>query len=125
MVTQTTAIPLKADGVHNDILIASLWPLKCSNGKSVDVDSSSELRNLGENRSFNSKRSTGYPGVTLFTGELVDAVSLQPVKTKYGGTGGGSVRDVACPDGQVITGIYGKASDSLVISVGLTCRGKK
>jgi hypothetical protein len=121
-------MPLESDGVHNDIIVASLWPLKCSDGKSVDVGSDSELQNLGDtlrNRSFNSKRSTGYSGVTLFTGELVDAVSLQPVKTKYGGTGGGSVRDVACPDGQVITGIYGKATESLMISVGLKCRSKK
>lgn len=122
-VTQDSSIALDADGEQNDILVTSLWPLKCSNGKSADIET--KLQKLSKSRSSNNKRAAGYTGITLYTGELVDAVSLQPAGTKFGGSGGGNTRVVACPTGQVISGIYGQASETHVISVGLSCSAKK
>ena len=122
-VTTDSSIALDANLVQNDILVTSLWPLRCSNG--VSVGESQKLRTLSKSRSASNRRDDGYKGITMFTGELVDAVSLQPQGSggaKYGGTGGGDVRRVTCPTGQVVTGIFGKATDSHVISVGLSCR---
>jgi hypothetical protein len=122
-VTTDSSIALDANLVQNDVLVTSLWPLRCING--VTVSASHKLRTLSKSRSASNRRDDGYKGITLFTGELVDAVSLQPQGSggaKYGGTGGGDVRRVTCPTGQVVTGIFGQATDSHVISVGLSCR---
>jgi hypothetical protein len=122
-VTTDSSIALDANLVQNDILVTSLWPLRCSNGD--DVGESQKLQPLPKSRSASNRRADGYSGVTLFTGELVDAVSLQPSGARFGGTGGGDVRRVSCPAGQVVTGIYGQASATHVISVGLSCRSKE
>ncbi len=125
-VTEDSSIQLShnanKDSEHDDTLITSLWPLQCSNGDSVGSDS--QLRALSKSRSFDNRRANGYSGITLFTGELVDAVALQPAGTRYGGRGAGSLvtRALSCPVGKVITGIYGQATEDHVISVGLSCR---
>jgi hypothetical protein len=81
-----------------------------------------KLMPLPKSRSYNNGRADGYSGLTLFTGKLVDAVSLQPGGSKYGGSGGGDMHRVVCAPEEVITGIYGQASATRVISVGLSCR---
>jgi hypothetical protein len=119
-VTTDSSIALDANLVQNDVLVTSLWPLRCSNGDSIGKDV--KLQTLPKSSSAYNRRGGGYTGLTLFTGELVDALSLQPGGAKYGGSGGGDVRRVSCPPGQVITGIWGQASATHVISVGLDCR---
>jgi hypothetical protein len=61
--------------VQSNVLVTSMWPLCFSNRG--DVGSGQKLRTLSKSRSAFNKRADGYSGVTLFTGELVDAVSLQ------------------------------------------------
>jgi hypothetical protein len=56
-----------------------------------------KLQALSMSRSYKNKRADDYSGLSLFTGELVDAVSLQPGDAKYGGSGGVDVRSLLCP----------------------------
>lgn len=92
----------------------------CSNGDKVG-SSDYEKLSLPKSHSYNNGWAGGYSGLILFTGELVDVVSLQPGDATHGGSGGGDVRRVSCAPGQAITGIYGQASATHVIRVGLSC----
>lgn len=119
------------DGDLIAIAVTSLWPIRCNKGK--PAGSNSKLQKLSKSRRLiilSDKRSTGYSGVTLYTGKPVDAVSLLPVGTKYDSIGGfpglpGHTHVVLCPTGQVFTGIYGEATAAHVISAGLRCKAKE
>jgi hypothetical protein len=87
------------------------------------------LKKLPNSRSSNDDRPAGYTAITLHTGEVVNGVSLQtagtwPSRPMFGSNGESDTRVVTCPNGQVITGIYGQASDTHVISVGLTAASR-
>jgi hypothetical protein len=121
------------DSELNDLVITSLWPLRCSNGKPVGSSSKplrlKMLSDWSESHKLFNRRSSGYSGVTLYAGKPVDAVSLVP-GTKYIDMEGhpglpGHTHVVLCPTGQVITGIYGEATAAHVISVGLRCKSKE
>jgi hypothetical protein len=74
---------------------------------------------------------TGYTGIKLRAGLILDAITLVTVggeeQGPFGGIGGGPVT-VACPSGQVITGLFGDALYSIpegvgrVMTVGLRCK---
>ena len=122
-VTEDSSLPLDADGEQNDVLVPSLWPLTCSNG--ATVSGSASTRSMPKSTTYNAGRLGGFDSVTLNHGDLVDSVSFAPSSIKYGGSGGGTVSTVACPTGQVITGIYGKATATHMVTLGLRCRDKQ
>lgn len=126
-VTQDFSVIQGADPPQFDIFITSLWPLKCSNGESKDIPAM--LKKLPNSRSSNDDRPAGYTAITLHTGEVVNGVSLQtagtwPSRPMFGSDGESGTHVVTRPNGQVITGIYGQASDTHVISVGLTAASR-
>lgn len=65
----------------------------------------------------------GYKGITVQASTAIDRITLNPVypgtPVSYGGTGGAELR---CPDGFVLAGLYGQATATAVLSIGIFCR---
>lgn len=134
-ITNDSSVPLDGDGQQDDKLITSLWPLFCSStkgGRPEGLNGTASLRSLPKSDKAFNANNIGYSGMVLTHGDLVYSVSLldatdspafKPIK--YGSSRNGSISTVACPAGQVITGIYGRATATHMVTLGLRCRRKR
>lgn len=111
-------------------------PVACSPDSTGATDtaevidrSSPKHRPLG---ALKSRSELGYTGVDLYTGTRINAVGPMPFSGRVGSSksdvtyymlgGEGEYKSVQCPAGQLVSGLYGQATEQGVVTVGLQCR---
>jgi hypothetical protein len=108
-------------GRGGDVLDA-IGPLTCSDGTTL-----AQVGGNGGSPISHTAGSGGYAGIDVRAGVLLGAVTLVPVTgstvTFGGGCGGGTAKpSLRCPSGFTVAGIFGSATPSTVITIGLVCR---
>lgn len=128
-VTTDMSVPLDADNVPDDTVIQTTWPLLCGNTR---VDGL-ELPNLGStSSSVATGASAGFVAINMYARQLVTAIRHNPADSLPGGWFGASAKNrngkmstVECPAGYVITGVFGQASTTHMVTLGLHCQFRR
>jgi hypothetical protein len=102
-------------------VVDAVGPITCSNGAVLAA-----VGGGGGSPFSHTAGSGGYAGIDVRAGVLLDAVTLVPVTgstvTFGGGRGGGTVKpSLRCPSGLTVVGIFGSATPSNVITIGIVC----
>jgi hypothetical protein len=114
-------------------VLEALGPITCSKGPAPITTCNPRPSGANPNRkTWSPKSPIGYKRINIQAGELLDGIQLvqsdgglQPGlgALQFFGGSGGTKQFVACPmPSQVITGLYGRATPTNGITVGLDCK---
>lgn len=104
-------------------IIEAIAPVFCSDG-GVASTKVPELPSGARRLWWHPKSPTGYKGLKLRVGDVIDAVSVieERVVDGYFGGSGGEPDKVECPTGYLMVGLYGEATRDHIVTLGLRCR---
>lgn len=113
--TYVTSFPISKNSAN---WIGSVGPIGCSDGSTVGVILGIQFTT----QQYTDASSSGYTGLTVRAGMVLDRLTFAPSGNTYGGDGGGPKPPMNCPAGTQVVGIFGvHAVAYYVITMGLYC----
>ena len=101
-------------------ILDTIGPFTCTNGETLPLIGGS----TGGNPWSHTAGSAGYTAISVRAGALIDQVTLGGSfgMAPFGGNGGEDKGTQQCPSGMVVVGLFGKATGTNPITIGLICR---